>query len=271
MSVEDAIAVVVPSCDRYRDLWGTFFNLFWRFWPDCPFRVYLVGNHAPFSHPRVTTILVGNDVSWSDNLRRALRQVSAEYIFLFIDDLLLVERVDTAAVMQVLKRFLGGGGNYLRLNPKPKPDRALDDLIGCASKGTIYRTATVCSVWKRETLLMLLGSGETAWDFEVEGSLRSDLYDGFYSTYKPYFAVVNGVIKGKWERGALSRLGSLNVNPDLSMRPEMSRLERLVFKCSLVRSRILYLVPARWRRRVKAIVSPGRPARAIGGAWARHG
>jgi len=38
------IAVLVVSCDKYADLWPPFFQLFLRFWPECPFSVYLISN-----------------------------------------------------------------------------------------------------------------------------------------------------------------------------------------------------------------------------------
>ena len=37
-------SVLVPSCDAYADLWIPFFALFWRYWSDCPFPVYLGTN-----------------------------------------------------------------------------------------------------------------------------------------------------------------------------------------------------------------------------------
>ncbi len=53
------------------------------------------------------------------------------------------------------------------MNPWPKPDKHYSQLVGIVSKGTIYRTATVLSVWKKDILLDLLKVGESAWDFEV--------------------------------------------------------------------------------------------------------
>jgi len=37
-------SILIPSCDKYSDLWRPFFTLFWRHWPDCPFPVYLGSN-----------------------------------------------------------------------------------------------------------------------------------------------------------------------------------------------------------------------------------
>ena len=37
-------AVVVSSCDAYSDAWKPFFKLFFKYWSDCPFPIYLVTN-----------------------------------------------------------------------------------------------------------------------------------------------------------------------------------------------------------------------------------
>lgn len=42
------VAVVVASCDAYADLWEPFFRLFRRYWPDCPYPVYLGSNFRTY-------------------------------------------------------------------------------------------------------------------------------------------------------------------------------------------------------------------------------
>ena len=38
-------AILVASCDRYSDLWGPFFGVLAKRWPDCPLPIYLGMNH----------------------------------------------------------------------------------------------------------------------------------------------------------------------------------------------------------------------------------
>jgi hypothetical protein len=252
------LAILVASCDRYSDLWPIFFRLFRRFWPDCPFPVYLLSNNLEAQFPGVVNVRVGDDISWSDNLLAALPGVNADYIFLFIDDLLICERVNTAAVCDVLKDFVRQNGNYIRLNPAPRPDRPLDHLIGSVSAGTLYRTATVLSVWKKEILFDLLKKGETPWEFEIDGSIRSDAYSGFFSTHTRILSILNAVIKGKWERGAIRRLRSLAVGLELGVRPVMTRTEKLRLEFHRIRNWTLNRLPPESRRRVKNLFSGAR-------------
>ena len=46
-------AILVVSFDAYQDLWPVFFQAFFKYWPDCPYRVYLGANTATYVHPRV--------------------------------------------------------------------------------------------------------------------------------------------------------------------------------------------------------------------------
>jgi len=69
------VAILVSSFDGFSDLWSPFFMLFWRYWPDCPYPVYLISNNKIYENPRITTIMVGEDRHWSGNFITALYRV----------------------------------------------------------------------------------------------------------------------------------------------------------------------------------------------------
>src|SRR5204863_1193423 len=179
-----SFAFLVVSCDAYSDLWNPYFQLFRRFWPDCPLPVFLLSNHLELKHPGVESVRVGRDVSWSDNLRVALERIAQPYVVLAIEDQFFCDRVDSAAVNAILAWVLAHAPNYVRLLPTPRPDGPYDDLVGVVSRGTLYRTSTVYCVWRKTTLAGLLRSGEDAWDFELKGEARTDDLDGFYAVWK---------------------------------------------------------------------------------------
>ena len=153
---KDKFAVLVVSCDKYSDMWSPFFTLFWRFWSDCPFKVYLLSNNVDFNMPKVSTIKVGDDRSWSDTLLECLIKIREPYIMLFLEDLLLVDYVDTDRVLEVFRWIDQHKSNYVRLHPFPKPDKYLNPMLGKISKGTVYRTGTITSVWNKNILMKLI-------------------------------------------------------------------------------------------------------------------
>ena len=128
-------------------------------------------------------------------------------------------------------------------------------MLGSIAAGDIYRTSTVLSVWKKTVLLDLLKSRENPWQFEVLGTVRSDKYDGFYSTNRQIIRFINGVIKGKWERGALTKLSQLKVQIDPGRRSVMTRWESLVFRSHLLRNHFLMLFTPKLRRHIKTFFS----------------
>jgi len=252
--LKNRLAVLVVSCDKYSDLWEPFFTLFWRFWPDCPFNVYLLSNNIDPAMPRVKSLLIGDDISWSDNLRKSLLQLEEEYVFLFIEDLFLYDFVDTDEVLGVIGNAIDNEANYIRLNALPMPDKKFNEKIGIISKGTIYRSSVVSAVWKKSALLDLLKQGESAWDFEIFGSVRSDKYDGFYATWGNELPVINGVIKGKWRRCAVKKCRSLGFEVDLNKRLIMTRIEATAFSLKQLRTTLLNLLPAKHRRKIKDFI-----------------
>lgn len=254
----DNIAVLVVSCDNYSDLWLPFFSLFKRFWPDCPFSVYLLTNDKDFSYPGVSTIRIGKDVSWSDNIKEGLRQLQEEYVLMFIEDLFLLKSVDTNEITRVCGEFVRLNGNYLRLNPTVKADKKYNEYFGKVSKGTIYRTSTVLSLWNKDVLSDLLQTGENAWEFEIFGTVRSDTYEGFYATWKNCFTIVNGVIKGKWERKAYRKIKSLYPDAELEGRRKMTYFEQILLLVKIARTRVLNLMPSRQRRKIKDFMLSGK-------------
>ena len=82
----------------------------------------------------------------------------------------------------------------------------------------MYCTSTVMTLWRRSVLLELLDPRETAWEFEIRGTERSESCDGFYVARKPTFDVINTIGRGRWSRRAIRRVRRLGVEPGLSAR-----------------------------------------------------
>ena len=161
-------------------------------------------------------------------------------------------------VEQVLDWMHETRANYVRLNPTPKPDAPGTELVGKVSKGALYRASTVLSAWRRSTLLSLLKAGESAWHFEVYGSERSDVFEGFYASRERLVPIVNGVVEGKWQRAVVKKLRVLGVDLDLSRREVMTWGETAVLRAQKIRGRMLRLLPSTYRRRVKDFLLRGQ-------------
>ena len=217
-------AVMVMSCDAYGDLWTPFFTLFQRFWPDCPFRVYLGSNYAIYDASNVITLPAG-DCAWSNVLRSGLEQMDSRYILLLLDDYFIDEHVITGAVIQNLKTLQLLNGTVLRLCPQPGPDRPVAEHpgIGHLNPAASYRVSTQAALWKRTALLSLLRDDESVWDFEWNGTARTRTQpDGFYSTYETVVSYRQVIERGQWFWSAARYYAGQNIGCDFAARSVMS-------------------------------------------------
>lgn len=219
------LAIVVSSCDRYQGIWPAFFELFRRFWPECPYPVYLGSNTVTCAEPGVTTVLAGPDVGWSETNRAFIEQVPAEYILWFLDDFLLCEEVDGERVAHMLAEAVALEADYLRMRPSPPPDEEVPGHpdIGRLAEEADYRCSLGVAIWRRDTFLELLRDGESPWAFETQASLRSRTRPGFYSVKEQVITRLNALEKGEWLRSGLPFLRSAGIDPEASGIPVMSR------------------------------------------------
>ncbi|MBN2021083.1 MAG: hypothetical protein JW749_12770 [Sedimentisphaerales bacterium] len=266
MQLKNKAAVLIASCDKYSDLWGPFFTLFHRFWRDCPLDIYFLSNKFGVDTQVVKNILVGEDVSWSDNLLKGIGRIEQEYVLLFLDDLFLYDYADTNGFLEVLDWILEYRPACVRMNRyvdnfigSQGPDKSFSSLVGVISKGLPYRVSSVLTFWRADILRDILRGGESIWEFEIYGTQRADARDGFYSVLRNYFPVINGVIGGKWRSAAVKKLEWLGVEIDRGRRQKMTPGQTAMLYLKAKRSLLLNFFAPKHRRKIKDFFSGGRP------------
>lgn len=227
------VALLVTSCDEYQDLWDPFFKLFFKYWPDCPYPVYLGTIHRIYNNYRVKTITVGVDTDWSHRFRLMLEHIPNPYVIVLMEDYFLTHYVDTAKIDRLITYMEDQKAGCLRLFPCPGPDLlCLDNTeVGEISKGADYRLSLQAAIWNKQTLLELLHEGESAWELELNGTKRTnDLNTPFLSVTGespiPYFCT--GVVKGKWVREAVKLCEREGVEVNLNVRSIQTPIDRLI-------------------------------------------
>lgn len=245
------LAILVLSCDKYSGLWDLFFSRWHKFWPDCEHSVYLLSNQKCFGDQRVKSICTGEDKDWSSNLLLALDRIEADNILLMIEDAPLDVKVANAEFTALYARYCLEGMNYLNLKAEPPPCKGMDPQIGTVPPGALYRAALVPSIWNKEVLRELLVPGESAWQFEIRGSERSDKFDGFFSLRHRFFHWVHCVIQGKLDLRAASKL-EISGELDKVQFPQMTKKEYIWCRIQEFRGLMLrLLIPYQWRRTVR--------------------
>lgn len=196
------VAFLIISCDAYASLWPMHFRCLDEQWSDCLYPKYLLSNRADSGRGDIVTIKVGDDVTWSANLKKALLVLKQDYdhVLATFDDLFLVDKVDNDALAGVIESFQQNKGQFLQLIKWHNKPRRVDQWIGELGKGSLYRPNCVYSLWNIDVLLDLLNDEETAWEFERKGAQRSDRFGGFFAVHDSVFNFRNVVIRGKIPR-----------------------------------------------------------------------
>ncbi len=261
-------ALLVVSCDAYADLWTPFFTLLRQYWPDCPFPAYLgCGNLSP-DLPGIRVLKSGGGRDWSKCMQDYLDQIPSRYVLVMLDDFFLRRPVPTAGVLHCLNFARQHEAVQVRLIPRPRPTDRLagESLIGGAAAGSPYRLTVQAAIWDRAALHALLRPGESIWDFEHQGNVRTLAQrDGFYSVWRPVlpyqgWLAHHVVEKGRWlphEKWMFARQG---IGCDFTRRGTLPWIQTLFYHAAQALDRMLDIFPwqtkVRLKRILKRVLSP---------------
>jgi len=245
---KNKLSILVLSCDKYADLWSQFFECFFKFWPDCEYPVYLGANLTALEDKKVKIILSGEDKDWSSSLRKIINQIDSDYIFITLEDLFLIKKVDSEMFRKYFNILIKNKFNHCHVNPSQKIDSMIEEGVGILGKGRPYRV-NVLGLWRKDYLLKMLIDGENPWNFEIMGSYRSSYDDGFYSLQNNIFETINMVEKGKWCPDKLKILRKNGIKIDSSKRKVISGTYLLRSKLQIIIVKLINSIP--WKKRVK--------------------
>ena len=220
-------AILIPSCDKYADVWPAFFYTLDKFWAECPYTIYLVSNHLTYDHPAVQPILLGDDIDYSTNLLNALEQVPHSYVIVWIEDMIMC-RKQPAEIGEIMSRAIEANISYLRLwKTEDNLGKVILPGIHTLPKGLKFRVSLKPALWKKETLQKLIVKGETPHQLERIGTKRSyqlaDTFCGLTTDMQPFRPrFINSIYRGGYEPGALHYLKSIGFEFDQINRPVRS-------------------------------------------------
>src|SRR5579862_1924217 len=115
MSQHD-VAVFVCSSDSRRDVLDSVLPSLVKYWPDCPYPVY-VGLNSPAPLPPGIVPVVAPASQWCSETRIQLQQIAADYLVVILDDFLIGAPVKQARVAGLTALAVSRRLPYLRLVP----------------------------------------------------------------------------------------------------------------------------------------------------------
>lgn len=107
--------IVVPTCESYGDMLVPFVHFLAKHWQPCPYRKVFI--NSPREFPGFENFRTQRDAGWTANLIEFLEGTDVrENVCLLLDDYLLVEPIDVAAVARA-DAFVRDKVGYVRLMP----------------------------------------------------------------------------------------------------------------------------------------------------------
>lgn len=171
--------VVVFTCDRCSSWLIPIFSHFYKKnWPDNPYQTEFVTETKEINVNGVKTFCAGK-IPWADMAIKYLNSIKDDNFLLLLDDYILDKPVKTNIVLRA-ERFCVGNIGVVHLAYRPVVDPLYFDFGSNDFKEypPVGRNtaSTTPAIWQREFFLNILKSGESMWQFEINGSKRIPPY-----------------------------------------------------------------------------------------------
>lgn len=164
------VAIMITSCDAYKECWAPMVYSMDKFWPDCEYPRFIVTNYIEDKEIRnVNFIKVGDDKkSWCTLAKKGLESIDCDYVIFFQDDYWLEKKVNNKAIKEHIRYMDENKIDYLKLNTDINRDT---NRIGrtdyCENPlDKRYAFNTAIAIWRKKVILQTLIDGWSGWYFE---------------------------------------------------------------------------------------------------------
>lgn len=183
----------------------------------------LISNELTYNDPRVVSLKIGEDTTWSNNLLKALSSVKTKYVFLLLDDYIINSPVNESRFIELLTLLEKTNGAYIEVAKDEgmfvygmeKHKKLVPGIEGVIyrSKNSSYRNSLQACIWNTEELKKLIDTKESAWDFEIIGNNRTK------KNPKPFYMIIdnpvveylNAVAKRVYEQDVVDYINSQGI------------------------------------------------------------
>ncbi len=177
------VSILYCSCYMYRALWSPFYMLLNRYWPDCPYPIYL-GTDGPLEEIRAQMgdarvlhydSVADNTKNYIARIISYLESLSTKQVLFWYDDLFLSGPVQTAAVESAVARMNADPQiKIIKLSTRSVPFTGeLDGTFQRAQPTDSYILNVQPSLVDREFLIEILREAPNTngpSDYEISGT-----------------------------------------------------------------------------------------------------
>lgn len=194
-------SIIVSSCDAYEDLWKPFINTFYTNWSDCDFKKYFITETKELVNNDFFTIKCGLKKNWTDRLLYSLSIIDDDYIILMLEDFFLRSKIDNIKIHYFVKYIQKYNLNMIRLIKRPEgySSNIKHPELMEIEMNDLFRVSTQATIWNKNVLKNLLCKNENIWEFELNGTIRSQSFNNFFCVKENVMTYQHHVVeRGKW-------------------------------------------------------------------------
>ncbi len=199
-------AIFYHTCDKYSDLWIPFCDFFKKYWPDYSGKIYINSEEKDFDYNGLNIVNLKVGVrNFSDREIAGLQKVEEDYILLMMDDLFLMNKVDSKLVEEYFQFFLKCNLDTLVLrNASPNEVtvplnfRKVEILI----PPSVDMLSSQLAFWKKIKFIECLNVDDGPWEMEWFGSMRANVnhLKTAYTNDNAIPSLPGGALRvGKWD------------------------------------------------------------------------
>lgn len=211
-----SVAIYVMSCDKNADLVALFLRGLERYWPDCPFRIYVGMNVLrTIDSALLVEPLLSHAAGWRSETLEQLSALRAKapgisHLLVFLDDFVLREPVDTKRIAMFVQAAAQEEIGYVRLTPAEEgvvgrlmrrrgPSRLFGEVPAAPIRHNHpYVSSLQVALWQRDYLERKVRISSDIWNFEG----RREVGVEHYSVLEPLLVYRHVVEKSEWDIGA---------------------------------------------------------------------
>jgi len=200
------LAIVGIWYDGYYDLWEDFLDLFFRFWPDCPYPLYIIDQEKDLNFPvkyNATILHAGKDAEYSRKVQLAVREIDADYYLFLLEDFFIGKRLSANVLTEVMESMVNNNIKYYQMPIKEFIQKKDRGKIISITASMDYTLTCQPSIWRKDFLTQCIGTRNyNAWIFEgiykTSSVAHSDEFlNGCFVDYCNRLDLHHGALQGK--------------------------------------------------------------------------
>jgi hypothetical protein len=226
------VAVFISGSSSRHDVLERVLPSILKFWPDCPYPIF-VGTNSPIgSWPQVTEVH-SEPQGWRAECSKQVGKIRATHLIVLLDDFLFQGYVDQPLLSSLVSQVTQSNISYLRLLPMGKSLRQRfasimrkhdGQQIQRIEEDRPFYSCLQIAIWKKDHFESMLNLQGSIWDFEHQ---RNPSVDHYSITGRSPFVYRHIVEKGRWLPDAKSLLRDAGLPTDLGTRPRWSKWAHL--------------------------------------------